>query len=190
MSRFLYTEGLLRDIRDRLDREERFARDREQRHREEAANSQALIEELHRVLAAVQGEAPSGRITDTPREDYEKAKKIFLSDYSGVMLKNPADIGGNDGKGYIPVNDILCYQSELRDGWAWACTERYLVIDAYDVLETALDSGEWYENAISDFDVAGLQMLLDKWLDKNSGTVCYIPDHSLVVQIPSARNDL
>jgi len=189
MTEFVYINKIRDDVREHIERQEKVARTLEENYRKDSQRTNAFIAELRRVLAAIEGDPSPGHAVCIPltmqgrlQEAYNNAKKIGIREYTGYMLKNPEDTGGNDNQGYIPVDDINYYLGELTKGWAWACTEHHLTIDARDVLEAALED-EWYEHAIEDFDVEGLQSLLDKWLNDNKSNALYLPDYSVVVDV-------
>jgi len=114
---------------------------------------------------------------------YQKATKIPLKEYSGKMLVDPSNI-----ERFLEVDDDLYWDENLRwnddeEGnsgplWFWATTPTKIVLDAYDVVSSAVE--EWYEGAAENFDTEALQKLLDAWAAEQE-VYCHWIDEGRVV---------
>ncbi len=126
---------------------------------------------------------------DAKREaqKYEKAAKIPEDEYCGWISWDTH--GDNDG--FFESTDEL-REYALANGmqipeYVYACTEDTIPhLDAWDILESALERDEAYEDAIDGLDVDGLQELLNGWLEHNKLT-CYHEDHERAVVLSKDR---
>ncbi len=127
---------------------------------------------------------------DAAREaaKYEKAEKVDEAAYSGFVYWE--DRGSHNG--YFDDLDELrdwAIQEEVElPTYVYACsTHKIPTIDAGDIVESALENQEAYEDAISDMDVECLQKLLDFWLQYNQRD-CFQQDDARVVILSQEEN--
>lgn len=112
------------------------------------------------------------------RKIYDAAKKTPHGQYAGAHLCCDCC-----DKFYADVEELLDDHEDRESlpTWAWACTEDRLAISANDVLDGALESQEWFEDAHEWIpgDLSELQAALDKAAAEIPP--CFRSDHAEVV---------
>ncbi len=118
---------------------------------------------------------------DAAREvAFVNAKKVPLAKYKGSHVYFPTT------NHYVDASDLDAYPD--LPAWGWAVHGIGLPsLDARSIMENELDGGEFYEDAIEHFDIAGLQVVLDRWVKKHrKGWNCYAADESIAVIVRAA----
>lgn len=94
---------------------------------------------------------------------------------------------GEEGS-YRHPTDCCEDEDGVERAWVWACTVTTLGIgtfDAHDLVSGATE--EWFEGAVENFDVDGLQKLLDGWCESQKRVECFYADETRIVVLDPAR---
>ena len=144
--------------------------------------------ELGRNTYCNSKECRDKRETENQLRIYEKATKYTLSSVPKESIEYfYSDLYGYD-EGYFSDIDSLedyCKENNIEiPKFVFGTKQKQLNIDAYDIVESALE--EWYEDAIDRVDdksLGKLQSDLDDFC-KNSGVyTCYEVDYSVCVEL-------
>lgn len=113
------------------------------------------------------------------------ATLVDLADYDEDQVSTTPH--GEEGSYYLPNDDILDADDEPL-AWAWACTTEKLGIGTFDARDLVANATEeWFEDAADNFDIDGLQKLLDGWCESQPQSTCYFADESRIVVLDPAR---
>lgn len=105
------------------------------------------------------------KLNEKERMAFEKAEKVSWRDYDG-----PVCVNGDDYHRDVEEFVERC----LDDGeslplYVWSCTALRLSLNAEDIIDSALESGEHHEDAFEDIaDLEGLQKFLNEWCEKQT----------------------
>jgi hypothetical protein len=112
----------------------------------------------------------------------DKAEKIQPDSYAGPVYLDGS--GGNDGY-HASLDNFVEEWLDEHDGlpaYVEACNEIMLSLSACDIIDAALESGEFHDEArdyISDSAVAEMQSFLSDWCDRYAPT-SWLPNGKFV----------
>lgn len=72
-------------------------------------------------------------------------------------------------------------ESEIKPERLWVCSVEKIYVDAESVIESACE--DLHEDASEQCDTDGLQKLLDKWCEEQTGTTTYYPCYNQCIEI-------
>lgn len=111
------------------------------------------------------------------QDTHDKAKKVKWKDYDGTWL-----FCERDGEYYQDLDSLLdAFNGENLPTWAYATYAQKFSMDAEDIVRSAIENSEWFEDAIEWLlDLTVLQKELDTV--SNQIPDVYLVDESIVVE--------
>lgn len=140
----------------------------------------------HRCYCAMHDkEADARRAAEREAADlaqFAKAKKITEAEYTGAMVFDPGERGG-DGFFSEVCEVVDAYESDgdPPPAYVWATTECHFSTDAQGVIDHELENVN-VDSDLFDFDAASLQKVLDAWWEEN-GRPYYVPDYTTAILV-------
>jgi len=111
---------------------------------------------------------------------WEEAKKIPLKEawekYKCLYIENIDEFVFDADENEYWIED---YELNIPDLKIYATTKEMINLDAGSVIE--FTCSELHEDAYDRCDIEGLQKILDKWCEEQTGTATYFPDYSVGV---------
>ena len=117
-----------------------------------------------------------------------KAKRVHFKEYDGQMLFDERR------DRYLDPDEVadMALDDDLPEHM-WGCTVTGLKLDAGDIIDGALESGEHHEDAadwLAQDAAKALQTALDRWVKKYAkGVRTFFPDYSVMVTFEEEATD-
>lgn len=138
------------------------------------------------------GECRAKNNSEREAARFEKAKKVTYEEYDEeIIYVDGYGSGDMIGDGYWSSLDEFLDHCESEDieppEYVWGVSQQKFTLDAEDIIDSALENQEFYEDArgnISKEDMNALDKFLTEWCKKVDLT-CYMEDNSVAVLVPA-----